>query len=43
VERHNTRIQRLPEVIIAKLFGYPAAEPLQTELTIRRATPEVAL
>ncbi len=43
VERHNTRIQRLPEVIIAKLFGYPAAEPLQTELTIRRATPEVAM
>ena len=31
VERHNTRIQRFPEVILAKVLGYDEAQPLQSD------------
>ena len=42
VERHNTRIQSLPEVILAKLFGFKDAQPLRVKLEVRRA-PKVDL
>ena len=37
VERHNTRIQSLPEVILAKFFGFKDAQSLRVELEVRRA------
>ena len=42
VERHNTRIQRLPEVLLARLFGYEEAQLLHAEVAVRKV-PKVAL
>ena len=42
VERHNTRIQRLPEVVLARLFRYQEAQLLHAEVAVRKV-PKVEL
>ena len=42
VERHNTRIQRLPEVVLARLFRYQDAQLLHAEVAVRKV-PKVEL
>ena len=42
VERHNTRIQRLPEVVLARLFGYQDVQLLRAEVAVRKV-PKVEL